>query len=213
MAKRVPRQLSTGTMGMEQNMPKHSFICWLTMQKKLLTKDRLGRRGMNTDGLCRGMNTDGLCVLCGDKQETIEHLFYECQFSNGCIGIILEWLKIKGQLLWRRVARKMAGKLSGQFAYAALAATNYYVWKGRNEAVWKSSVPKPHKVCEQIKEECKILMVEVLNKRTKGNDGSWIEGIYRQIERNCTVFIIQLEAQLAALQFSHCIPIDVLVWR
>ncbi|XP_075111467.1 uncharacterized protein LOC142181810 [Nicotiana tabacum] len=145
------------------------------MQKKLLTKDRLGSREVNTDGLC---------VLCGDKQETIEHLFYECQFSSRCIGIILEWLKIRityleRQLLWRRVARKMAGKLNREFAYAALVATNYYVWKGRNEAVWKSSVPRPHKVCEQIKEECKIRMVEVLNKRIKGKDGRWIEEIYR----------------------------------
>lgn len=52
----------------KKNIPKHSFIYWLTAKKKLLTKYMLDHRGINLD-----------------TSESINHLFYECKFSKLCL--------------------------------------------------------------------------------------------------------------------------------
>ncbi|XP_070014672.1 uncharacterized protein [Nicotiana sylvestris] len=136
------------------------------MQRKLLTKDRLAKRGINLDGLC---------VLCGNAPESIEHLFYECHFSKLCINEVLQWLKIKitnyeGQHLWKRIGRKMGNKFRREFSYAVLAALSYHIWKGRNKALWQSSVPRPSKLCDQIKKECRVRVMEIINKRKQNKD-------------------------------------------
>ncbi|XP_019224002.1 PREDICTED: uncharacterized protein LOC109205712 [Nicotiana attenuata] len=158
----------------KQNIPKHSFICWLIMQRKLLTKDRPAHKGMGSDGLC---------VLCGNASELIEHLFYECQFSKLCINEVIKWLKIRitnyeGQHLWKRVGRKMGNKLRRGFSFAVLAALNYHIWKGRNEALWQSSVPRPSRLCDQIKKECKVRVMEIINKQKRDKERRWIEEVY-----------------------------------
>nr|XP_009781722.1 PREDICTED: uncharacterized protein LOC104230578 [Nicotiana sylvestris] len=51
------------------NIPKHSFICWLAMHRRLLTRERLA-----TLGICQKDH----CVICGEEAETIDHLFFEC---------------------------------------------------------------------------------------------------------------------------------------
>lgn len=64
-------------------LPKHSFICWLAMHGRLLTKERLHRIG-----ICQDDN----CQLCGDAPETVVHIYFECTFSKRCILDLLHWL-------------------------------------------------------------------------------------------------------------------------
>uniref|UniRef100_A0A803Q2Q6 Reverse transcriptase domain-containing protein n=1 Tax=Cannabis sativa TaxID=3483 RepID=A0A803Q2Q6_CANSA len=67
------------------NIPKHSFIAWLAMLGKLKTKERLMRFGVIEEDIC---------LLCNDSSETIEHIFFCCQYSKECL------LQIKGWLQW-----------------------------------------------------------------------------------------------------------------
>lgn len=60
----------------KMNVPKHSFICWLAMHRRLLTRDRLARMGV-----CQETE----CLLCGCKPENIDHLFFECDYSKKCL--------------------------------------------------------------------------------------------------------------------------------
>lgn len=53
--------------------PKHSFISWLAIQNKLLTKDRLRSWGCDVEEIC---------VLCGAACETRDHLFFTCFFKE-----------------------------------------------------------------------------------------------------------------------------------
>ncbi|XP_019246258.1 PREDICTED: uncharacterized protein LOC109225903 [Nicotiana attenuata] len=50
------------------NIPKHSFICWLAMHRRLLTREMLAKLGM-----CQ----EDQCVICGEKAEIIDHLFFD----------------------------------------------------------------------------------------------------------------------------------------
>lgn len=58
----------------KEHVPRFSFITWLAMLKRLPTRDRLRRWGMNTPTSC---------VLCSNGEESHEHLFFECSFSGG----------------------------------------------------------------------------------------------------------------------------------
>ncbi|XP_074265621.1 uncharacterized protein LOC141588063 [Silene latifolia] len=61
------------------NVPKHSFIAWLIIKERLLTKDRL---------LAFGIPNDGKCDLCSSHNEDHKHLFYQCEFSIRCWDIL-----------------------------------------------------------------------------------------------------------------------------
>ncbi|XP_020253930.1 uncharacterized protein LOC109830996 [Asparagus officinalis] len=64
------------------NVPKHSFIHWLVVQNKLLTQDRLMKRGIITVNAC------SMCA--GACLESRDHLFFECIFSCNVWNHIME---------------------------------------------------------------------------------------------------------------------------
>lgn len=54
----------------KQRIPKCSFVTWMAMHQKLMTKDRV---------LNIGVHCDPDCVLCDDHEDP--HFFFECAFS------------------------------------------------------------------------------------------------------------------------------------
>jgi hypothetical protein len=54
-------------------IPKHSFIGWLTIRNRLVTKDRL---------LQWGLGVDPMCLFCRQNLEDRDHLFFKCPFTN-----------------------------------------------------------------------------------------------------------------------------------
>lgn len=60
-------------MWSSSNIPRHSFIYWLALQGKLLTKNKL---------LHWKVVDTNMCVLCKSDSETIEHLFFDCALSK-----------------------------------------------------------------------------------------------------------------------------------
>jgi hypothetical protein len=54
-------------------IPKHSFIGWLTIRNRLVTKDRL---------LQWGLGVDPMCLFCRQNLEDQDHLFFKCPFTN-----------------------------------------------------------------------------------------------------------------------------------
>ncbi|XP_057478807.1 uncharacterized protein LOC130766129 [Actinidia eriantha] len=66
-------------------MPKHSFILWLCLKERLLTREKM------IDQI-----EDSSCVLCGDPMESVSHLFFHCRKVNQI------WTKIKGWLGFSR---------------------------------------------------------------------------------------------------------------
>ncbi|XP_074265571.1 uncharacterized protein LOC141588010 [Silene latifolia] len=57
------------------NLSKHNFNQWLIQHGRLLTLDRLGNFGSTQQTLC---------FLCGEKNETHQHLFHECLYAEKC---------------------------------------------------------------------------------------------------------------------------------
>ena len=65
------------------NIPKHCFVGWLAMKRRLMTRHRLV-----TMGICQ---TD-VCLLCENGMEDHDHLFFACVYSKQCLSRILSWL-------------------------------------------------------------------------------------------------------------------------
>ncbi|XP_019240695.1 PREDICTED: uncharacterized protein LOC109220693 [Nicotiana attenuata] len=157
------------------NNPKHSFICWLAMRRKLLTKDRTLRMGITEDSEC---------MLCDGQAESIDHLFFECTFSKMCLEEVLKWLgmnikntEVTG--IWRRMTRVAKGKIGRSFPEAMIAAVIYHIWRARNEAVWLQKVPRPQTILKQIPYTCKHRCLEVIQIKKRQKEMSWIERLYK----------------------------------
>ncbi|XP_013624706.1 uncharacterized protein LOC106359192 [Brassica napus] len=56
-----------------EHIPRNAFITWLVLLRRLPTRDRLRRWGLNVPASC---------VLCSTGVETHHHLFFECEFSS-----------------------------------------------------------------------------------------------------------------------------------
>ena len=69
--------------------PRSIFITWLLLHHRLLTADRL---------ISWGVSCISTCPLCGDADETLEHLFFICPYSSSVWAAILQLLGIQQQL-------------------------------------------------------------------------------------------------------------------
>ncbi|XP_019229217.1 PREDICTED: uncharacterized protein LOC109210275 [Nicotiana attenuata] len=141
------------------------------MHKRLQTRERLAKLG-----ICK----ETQCAICEAGIETTEHLFFECDYSRTCLSEILKWLQIgvqqyKLEGLWRRMTRNSRGKAYRNITSSILAATMYHIWKSRNDALWNLKVQRPQKLIETVKEECRLVMQEILGKKaTSQRQKAWI---------------------------------------
>ncbi|XP_070002409.1 uncharacterized protein LOC142165981 [Nicotiana tabacum] len=149
----------------KMNNPKHSFICWLAMRRKLLTKDRT---------LTMGITQDNDYMLCVGQTESIDHLFFECTFSKMCLEKVLKWLgmNIEVNSIWRRITRIAKGKVGRSFTEAVVAAIIYHIWRARNKAVWLQKVPRPQTILKQIQYTYQHRCLEVIQKKKRQKEKS-----------------------------------------
>jgi hypothetical protein len=64
---------------------RDNLLLWKVLHRAIHTKARL---------VCIGMDVDMQCVFCSDGVETVEHLFFECEFINHVWGNIKDKLRV-----------------------------------------------------------------------------------------------------------------------
>ena len=127
-------------------MPKHSFILWLSLQERLLTRDKMIDQIEDTS-----------CVLCGDPIESVSHLFFHCRTANQIWADIKGWLGFSRALTTHKAAAKWIIKEArGTGAQAVakklgFAATVYCIWKARNLKIFEGKVPQIPSIIRDIK--------------------------------------------------------------
>ena len=151
------------------NVPKHSFILWLVLKQRIMTKERASR-------FIQLDNID--CSLCKDEAETTQHLFFQCQ-------IVQEWLKeIKYWLGWRThktelhdlllwIQRKKATKFRRRIWLTAVAALVYAVWYQRNRVVWRKEEMQKSEVCKRVKHDVKNRIKVLGTNKISAEDIRW----------------------------------------
>ncbi|XP_058733395.1 uncharacterized protein LOC131605004 [Vicia villosa] len=108
------------------------FIFWLLCHRRLTTRSRLHRLGFISQTVC---------VFC-DKEETDNHLFFDCEETKGIWSPILHWLQVAhspnqwdDDYDWIIKMGNRKGWRAKLFKLA-IVETVYGVWQHRNRAVF-----------------------------------------------------------------------------
>ncbi|XP_074318634.1 uncharacterized protein LOC141655453 [Silene latifolia] len=152
----------------QMNIPKHSLITWMAMNKGMNVKDKLFKIGC-----CQ----DDKCLLCDLYPETVDHLFFDCPYSRQIIRKVETWCesKIPFQNAMLRCSRKKGSTLKRKMIAMILNACYYQVCHQRNSVRVNQVMDSPEIVLKKIKEECwsrikgKILFPVV------GKDEKWMD--------------------------------------
>lgn len=117
-----------------QAIPRQAFISWLAFCDRLSTCDRTRKWGIHQP-----------CPLCGEQNETRNHLFLACPYSHtvwtiiasGLLGsrINPDWTRTVNSLLWNRLS-----SLDNSLDCMAFQSTIYWLWRERNGRIHY----KPH---------------------------------------------------------------------
>ncbi|XP_074289231.1 uncharacterized protein LOC141614385 [Silene latifolia] len=126
------------------NLPKTSFIAWLYMQQRPLTKDRL----------CHfGMNINPICDLCLVHSEDHDHLFFQCKFSKACLQCVNDWLGMQipeTQAVQWCLQLRSTSLLKKQILWCVLCDLIYRIWLARNVCRVDAYTPHPSVILRVI---------------------------------------------------------------
>ncbi|KAM6569805.1 hypothetical protein CsatB_017790 [Cannabis sativa] len=134
-------------------IPKHRFILWLVFWKRLNTKERVSKFNQNIDITC---------ALCGKGDETIEHLFFQCDYSSEClqeIKVSLQWNTPAGDIFKRLQPCHQTKKFSAakkSMVNTVVASLVYHIWKARNEVLWNHQQWLTSRTGKQAKQLSKL---------------------------------------------------------
>lgn len=151
------------------NVPKHSFISWLAMSGKLRTKAWLKKIN-----IC----DDDICSVCGKESESIEHLFFSCEFSKVCWDKMKNWMQMGCQSSsilqnYRWVDRVKTSKFKRSFWYAGITASIYQIWMHRNLVVWEQKVLQPDVVVKTIQSNIYARIGQAIPRKVSSSDMRW----------------------------------------
>ncbi|XP_050238237.1 uncharacterized protein LOC126687724 [Mercurialis annua] len=115
-------------------VPRQSFIAWLAVRKKLKTRDKLKKWG------CVEENS---CVLCNEKSESIEHLFFNCK----CTKAVMSKLLYNGNI--HRERKKLATKSEK----SGLHSCNLSYLKGQKQGDFEKVVVTDVEIFRMIRQD------------------------------------------------------------
>lgn len=120
-------------------IPRNAFISWLARLRRLPTRDRLTRWGLNVPPIC---------VLCNAAPETHHHIFFECEYSSAIwvssASAILPHppLDIHSAVAWLGLSRGSSSAQALCLLKIIFQAAVYLIWKERNARIFTStSIP------------------------------------------------------------------------
>ncbi|GAV84726.1 zf-RVT domain-containing protein, partial [Cephalotus follicularis] len=119
-----------------RRIPKHSFCLWLTFSDAHKTLDKLHRVGV--------VQSDRCVFSCG-QEDSVEHLFFACQFTATIWNHFLAlcgysrcsrgWTE---ESVWS-VQRLQGPTFNAWITKLSLAATVYHCWVKRNNRIFNNS--------------------------------------------------------------------------
>ncbi|KAK9714431.1 hypothetical protein RND81_06G093800 [Saponaria officinalis] len=131
-----------------------------------------------------GIAFSNCCFLCGDKAESHDHIFFECEYSRKCVLLLSSWLGVqiplRGTLGWwiRLRTRSLAMK---QLLGLAIASLLYHLWWARNMARIESFVPLPRMLCNDSRHDIltrvRVCNFSIVCSRVR----SWVDDLQKRV--------------------------------
>ena len=146
--------------------PKIKFFCWLLLSDRLNTRNMLRRRHYN-------VGTTFNCTMCSlGVEETVEHLFFRCDFSKSC------WAKLLFPISTNMAADRLElisfskRRWSRQMFMEVFTTAAWSIWKERNNFYFNAVVPSISSWRDRFKEDFQLLV-----HRTKDCKHNYISSI------------------------------------
>ncbi|GJW36209.1 RNA-directed DNA polymerase, eukaryota, reverse transcriptase zinc-binding domain protein, partial [Tanacetum coccineum] len=143
--------------------PKHAFVLWIAIQRRLLTQDRIMVWNKDEDLKC------SMCKLVADSHK---HLFFECVFSAKVWKDMSQLMKLDKhydsmdevvQFLESQAPKNKIWRVMNRLI---LAAVIYYLWHERNGRIFRQESRNESEVCCIIKENIKNKLMSLKVKRS-----------------------------------------------
>ncbi|GAV92425.1 zf-RVT domain-containing protein, partial [Cephalotus follicularis] len=131
-------------------IPKHAFCHWMAIQNALKTMDKLFLLGIVHDTCCK--------FNCGGN-ESVEHLFFACPYTNGIWTEVLNKCNINRPILhWAEEISWLVEHTNGNkpplaLRKLAIGATVYHVWMERNQRAFKKSFLPSQAIIRKIQSD------------------------------------------------------------
>jgi len=122
---------------------------WLLLSDRLNTRNMLKRRHYN-------IGDDYNCLLCDQQiEETIEHMIFQCPFSQRCWSILgITWQQTGSRLRWISMA---AHDWSSPMFMDVFLQAAWSIWKERNNKHFRSIPPTTLSWLQRFKHDFALL--------------------------------------------------------
>ncbi|XP_022031768.1 uncharacterized protein LOC110932821 [Helianthus annuus] len=151
-----------------QSVPHHSFLMWLSVQKKLKTQDIMSRWSSsgktNFNLMC--------CSLCTTGLDSHEHLFFECPYATQ----VWNGIKDKADIgaipnIWERIYDHLLqfakfGRAKHIIGKILVGAAAYFVWEERNQRLFSTKKRSADQLVEVILTTVRMKLHTMKFKRT-----------------------------------------------
>ncbi|XP_074283457.1 uncharacterized protein LOC141608004 [Silene latifolia] len=148
-------------------LPKHQFMGWLVGHEALNIVDKL---------ISYGMDVDAGCLLCGQANESLNHLYFACQYSRrvllslqqntGCsfpLVIDLDWWSSRGGTNVQRGVQ-----------IALFWGAIYSIWYQRNKCRIDAVLVHPNQIALQVIEGVRNRIRGREKEIKNANDVNWL---------------------------------------
>ncbi|XP_022020337.1 uncharacterized protein LOC110920432 [Helianthus annuus] len=116
--------------------------------ERLPTKCALARRNVPVPNL--------MCVLCGDYEESCDHLFVSCHFAQSAWQNLADWCRIPpiiafGMKDLLTIHGSNPGSRRKKVIHVVILVAFWSIWKIRNDVVYRHAVPNFTRTLDEIK--------------------------------------------------------------
>ncbi|XP_074301462.1 uncharacterized protein LOC141632852 [Silene latifolia] len=150
-------------------LPKHSLLAWIYFHKGLNTHEKLKSFGLDIDITC---------LICGDGTDSLDHLFFSCEYSQRISSRIEQWMGISlprdDMMVWR--SNITGSRDRKDIINGIINAMMYSIWHQRNRSKHEATVVRPETMAIGIIKEMKIWIAKIVTRRKKPRD-QWIYGL------------------------------------
>ncbi|GKD14790.1 RNA-directed DNA polymerase, eukaryota, reverse transcriptase zinc-binding domain protein [Tanacetum coccineum] len=139
-----------------QSIPRHAFVTWLAIQKRLMTRDKL---------LIWRPNDDFKCALCNKCPDSHNHLFFTCDFSKRIWNELLKMLNVRLSGCSDQIIDEMkalpANNIWSIVRRLVCCASVYYIWQERNNRLFKNEKRDNNTILNTAKETLGMKLIGI----------------------------------------------------
>ncbi|PWA65252.1 hypothetical protein CTI12_AA315900 [Artemisia annua] len=140
-----------------KTLPRVKFFWWKACSNALATHENLSRRGCNCSPICS---------ICYSKVETVEHMLFECPWTNlvwfgSPLGLRLD--ATQGSIVSRvqTLLDTVHSKVERMKLHTSLANTAWQIWKSRNRKVFNACQPCPSNTISSVNSMLLCIFCEI----------------------------------------------------